>query len=187
MVFLNKKNSDLKFLINKVVWRIYSRFERLKWVSYYLTIQNSFNSLGDNVVIDYGVWFGGPKNISIGDNVFIGRGAIINASKGGHIYLGDGCAIGANTTIVTWNLDNLNNRGLIRSENKKIFKNVTIGMGVGVGYNVTINPGVILGDGCEVAASSVVTRDINPYEIVSGNPAVVIGIRRVAGNDVEKQ
>ena len=106
MVFL-KKNSYLKLFINKVLWRIFSLAERLKWTSYYTTIGNNFDSFGDNIVIDHGVWFGNPKNISIGNNVFIGKSAIINASKGGHIYLGDGCSIGSNTTIITWNLDNL--------------------------------------------------------------------------------
>lgn len=187
MIFLNKKSPYFKIIINKVVRKIYSLTEGLKWKSYYLSVANSFAYFGNNIVIDYGVWFGSPKNISIGDNVFIGKSATINASKGGHIYLGDGCSIGANTTIITWNLDNLNNRGLIRSENSPIFKNVTIGKGVGLGYNVTINPGVTLGDGCEVAASSVVTRDINPYEIVSGNPAVVIGIRQVRNYGFEKE
>ena len=180
MVFLKDKSSFLKLFFSKFLWRIFSFLEKRKWTSYYLTIQNRFNSFGNNIVIDHGVWFGGPQNISIGDNVFIGKNAIINASRGGHIYLGDGCAIGANTTIITWNLDNLNNRGLIRSENKNTLKNVTIGRGVGVGYNATINPGVSLGEGCEVAANSVITRDVNPYEIVSGNPAVVIGIRQIA-------
>lgn len=186
MVFLNKRNPYFKIIINKVVRRIYGLAERLKWNSFYLSNVNSFAYFGNNIVIDYGVWFGSPKNIWIGDNVFIGKSVTINASKGGRIYLKDGCSIGANTTIITWNLDNLNNRGLIRSENSPIFKDVTIGKGVGLGYNVTINPGVTLGDGCEVAAGSVVTRDVNPYEIVSGNPAAVIGIRQVRACDVEK-
>ena len=109
--------------------------------------------------------------------VFIGKGVIINASRGGEIYLDEGCAIGANSTIVTWNLDNLKNKGLIRNKNKSVFKGVFIGKGVGVGYNVTINPGIKLGDGCEVAAGSVVTRNVKPFDIVSGAPAVVIGHR----------
>jgi maltose O-acetyltransferase len=180
MIFLKRKSSFFKFFFSKFIWRFFSFIEKRKWTSYYSVLQNSFNSFGDNIVIGYDVWFGGPQNISIGSNVFIGNNAIINASKGGLIVLGDNCAIGAYSTIITWNLDNLNNRSLDRSSNKNTFKNVTIGRGVGIGYNVTVNPGVTLGDGCEVAANSVITRDVNPYEIVSGNPAVVIGIRQIA-------
>jgi maltose O-acetyltransferase len=103
---------------------------------------------------------------------------MINSGKGGNITISDGAAIGAFSTIITWNLDNLGNKGLKRSLNKNIFKDVFIGKGVGIGYSVTINPGVILGDGCEIAAGSVVTRNVKPYAIMSGSPAVIVGMRR---------
>ena len=37
-----------------------------------------------------------------------------------------------------------------------------------------IMPGVKIGEGAVVAANSVVTKDVEPYCIVGGNPAVVI-------------
>ena len=54
----------------------------------------------------------------------------INAGSGGSITINDNAAIGANSTIITWNLDNLNNRTLVRSQNKNSFKDVVIGKGV---------------------------------------------------------
>ena len=37
-----------------------------------------------------------------------------------------------------------------------------------------IMPGVTIGEGAIVGAGSVVTRDVPPYTIVTGNPAVVV-------------
>lgn len=177
MVVINKKKSFILISIYKLIRKVFSFLYKLKWKCYYLTMADRFAYFGNNVVIDYEVTFVGEDRIYIADDVFIGSNVIVNAGKGASIKIGKGSAIGAYTTIITWNLDNLKNRGLDRSSNSNIFKEVNIGKGVGVGYGVTINPGITLGDGCEVAAGSVITRDVKPFEIVAGNPAVVIGIR----------
>jgi len=44
-----------------------------------------------------------------------------------------------------------------------------------IGFNSSIMKGVRLGKGSIVGACSVVTRDVAPYTIVAGNPAMVIG------------
>ncbi len=49
-----------------------------------------------------------------------------------------------------------------------------IGNDVWLGYEAIIMPGVKIGDGAIIAAKSVVTKDIQPYTIVGGNPARVI-------------
>ena len=49
-----------------------------------------------------------------------------------------------------------------------------IGNDVWIGQNATILPGVHIGDGAIIGASSVVGRDVGPYTIVAGNPAKVI-------------
>ncbi|MGN6586324.1 MAG: CatB-related O-acetyltransferase [Solirubrobacterales bacterium] len=51
---------------------------------------------------------------------------------------------------------------------------VTIGSDVWVGSNVTIMSGVTIGDGAALAANSTVTRDVEPYAIVAGNPARLV-------------
>lgn len=56
-------------------------------------------------------------------------------------------------------------------------KQIIIGNDVWIGANVTIMGGVHIGNGAVVAASSVVTKDVPPYAIVGGNPAVVIKYR----------
>lgn len=49
-----------------------------------------------------------------------------------------------------------------------------IGNDVWVGQNVTILPGVHVGDGAIIGLNSVVSKDVAPYTIVAGNPAVII-------------
>lgn len=55
------------------------------------------------------------------------------------------------------------------------FKGDTIiGNDVWIGRNSVIMPGVQVGDGAVIAAYSVVTKNVAPYTVVGGNPAVVI-------------
>lgn len=51
---------------------------------------------------------------------------------------------------------------------------IVIGNDVWLGYEATIMPGVNIGDGAVVAAKSVVIKDIPPYTIVGGNPAIAV-------------
>lgn len=54
---------------------------------------------------------------------------------------------------------------------------VVIGNDVWIGANVSILPGVHIGDGAILAAGAVVTKDVEPYAIVGGVPAKVIKYR----------
>ena len=49
--------------------------------------------------------------------------------------------------------------------------NIHIGNDVWIGYNSTIMAGVHIGDGAIIAANSTITKDVEPYTIVGGNPA----------------
>ncbi len=45
---------------------------------------------------------------------------------------------------------------------------------VWIGQNVTVMPGVHIGDGAIIGANSVVAKDIPPYSVAIGNPAGVV-------------
>ncbi len=49
-----------------------------------------------------------------------------------------------------------------------------IGNEVWIGHNATIMPGITIGDGAIIATNATVTKNIAPYSIVGGNPAVLI-------------
>jgi virginiamycin A acetyltransferase len=49
-----------------------------------------------------------------------------------------------------------------------------IGNDVWIGNSVTIMPGIAIGDGAIIATNSVVTKNVDPFCIVGGNPAKLI-------------
>lgn len=51
---------------------------------------------------------------------------------------------------------------------------IVVGNDVWLGWGATVLSGVTIGDGAVVAARAVVTRDVAPYTIVAGNPAVAV-------------
>lgn len=56
-------------------------------------------------------------------------------------------------------------------------KSIIVGNDVYIGYGTIIIGPCKIGDGAVIAAGSVVTKDIEPYEIVGGNPAKFISLR----------
>ncbi|WP_096186408.1 Vat family streptogramin A O-acetyltransferase [Evansella halocellulosilytica] len=49
--------------------------------------------------------------------------------------------------------------------------NTEVGNDVWIGKDVTIMPGIRIGDGAIIAAKSVVVKDVEPYTVVGGNPS----------------
>ncbi|SFB94875.1 CatB-related O-acetyltransferase [Butyrivibrio sp. YAB3001] len=52
--------------------------------------------------------------------------------------------------------------------------NIIIGNDVWTGHGVTVLSGVTIGDGCAIGARTVVTKSVEPYSVVVGNPGRVI-------------
>lgn len=59
------------------------------------------------------------------------------------------------------------------------YKPITIGNGVWIGADAIICPGVTIGDGAVIAVGAVVTKDIDAWTVVGGNPAKFIKDRPV--------
>ena len=87
------------------------------------------------------------------------------------VTFGDDCFVGPNVSIYTacHSTDPVE-----RNSRKEWAKPVSIGNNVWLGGNVTILPGVTIGDNCTIGAGSVVTRDIASDSVAAGNPARVI-------------
>lgn len=58
--------------------------------------------------------------------------------------------------------------------------------GASIGANATLICGITVGEYAMVAAGSVVTRDVEPYTLVMGNPARPVARIDMAGNRVEE-
>lgn len=62
---------------------------------------------------------------------------------------------------------------------------IVIGNDVWIGRGATIMSGVRIGDGAVIGANSLISRDINPYEIIVGNPGKVVR-RRFNDNVIDQ-
>lgn len=65
------------------------------------------------------------------------------------------------------------------------FKETKIGNDVWIGNSALIMQGITVGDGAVIGAGSIVTKDVEPYTIVAGNPARVIR-KRFSDEEIEK-
>ncbi len=61
--------------------------------------------------------------------------------------------------------------------NQRASRVTTIGHDTWIGHGAIIKPGITLGNGCVVGSGAVVTKDVEPYAIVVGNPAKVLKYR----------
>jgi acetyltransferase-like isoleucine patch superfamily enzyme len=107
------------------------------------------------------------KNIHLGKNVFINAGCKFQDQGG--IYIGDDALIGHNAVLAT-----LNHNPDPEKRANLIPSPIHIGNKVWLGANVTVLPGVSIGDGSIIAAGSVVTKDVPEKSVAAGNPAKVI-------------
>ena len=123
---------------------------------------------GKNVNIEKGAQF--SSEVSLGDNSGIG----VNATISSYVTIGDDVMMGPECLIYT------SNHGMDRldipmwKQKSTDPRPVIIGNDVWIGARVIILPGVHIGEGSVIGAGSVVTKNIEPYSVVAGNPAGLI-------------
>ncbi|MGC3977159.1 MAG: acyltransferase [Paludibacteraceae bacterium] len=108
-------------------------------------------------------------NLTIEKNSVINRNCCLDARSG--IKIGSNVSISPDVHIITGS--HIVNSPLF----KYIGKAVVIEDYVWIGSRATILPGVKIGKGAVIAAGSVITKDVEPYAVVGGNPAKIISTR----------
>ncbi len=98
--------------------------------------------------------------MKVGKNVSIGLMAMFDIFFPELIEIGDNTIIGYNSTILA-------HEYMVKEWGKG---KVVIGKDVTIGANVTILPGVIIGNGSTISACSLVNRDVPDYAFVGGIP-----------------
>lgn len=119
--------------------------------------------------------------IIIGKRCYIGLGTRIWASDevniGNNVLIAHNCNIFDNDTHPVDYLErredanNIIFRGVREKFDTLSSKKIMIGNDVWIGCNAIILKGVIIGDGAIIAAGSVVTKDVEAWSLVAGNPA----------------
>ena len=129
-------------------------------------IQELFNhTLSENTRISPPIFTILADKVKIGKNVVILNG--FQCMSAGGLTIEDNTMISLNCTIATNNHD-MYDRYVITCKPVHIKRNVWIGV------NVTILPGVTIGENAVVGAGAVVTKDVPDNAVVVGNPARVI-------------
>ena len=111
-------------------------------------------NIGQNVVVSPNVKLG--NNVKVQNNVSIYTGVECEDN----VFLGP--------SMVFTNVINPRSSIVRRNEFKKTF----VREGASIGANATIICGVEIGRFSFIGAGSVVTKDVNDYELIYGNPAV---------------
>lgn len=125
-----------------------------------IIVSTSFNNIGEK--------------IKIGNNVGIGEFAYLGGSGG--LEIGDECIVGQYLSChpENHNYENLDfsirNQGVDR-------KGIIIGKNCWIGSKVTILDGVKIGNGCILAAGSVITKSFPDNSIIGGIPAKLLKMR----------
>lgn len=144
----------------------------------YAHLKKMLGSVGERVWISKTFGCDCGKNIFIGDD-FTGNFnlTILDIRE---VYIGNHVMIGPNTLITTVGhpLSPKARRGYMAKAAP-----VRIGNDVWIGGNVTILPGVTIGNNVVVAAGAVVTKDVPDNSLIGGVPARLI---REIENDVDE-
>jgi len=159
----------IALLYNTFVGRIPSRIFRRIYLRFWL------GNFGGQTGVQMGCRFLNGRKVYLGERNVINFGCVLDGRKY-CIRIGNDVSIGPNATILTLGHDpqspDFADRG----------GDVLIGSRVWIGYGAIVLPGVTIGDGAIVGAGAVVTKDVEPFAIVAGNPAHKIGERtRVLG------
>ncbi len=130
------------------------------------------------------------KKFEIGDFTY-GSPVILDWGEGATLKIGRFCSIAENVSIFLGGNHRMDWLSTYPFNKIKHFRkdaghikghpqtkgDVIIGHDVWIGWGAVIMSGVKIGNGAVVGAYAVVTKDIQPYEVVAGNPAKHIKFR----------
>ena len=124
------------------------------------------------VVVHYKTEIRAPYRLSIGQGSIIGDNVILDARN--NLRIGKHVNLSSNVSIYTEQHDYRDPMFLYDNKRNKA---VEINDRAWIGSNVTILPGVKIGEGAVCCAGCVVTKDVAPYDVVAGIPAHKINTR----------
>ena len=112
-----------------------------------------------------------PWLLDIGHDVFIDRDVILYNTYG--VKIGDRVILSRGAFLCTPSHDHR------LSDIPLIGGRITLGNDVWIAADAFVAPGITINDGAVVGARAVVTKDVEPWTIVAGNPARAISKREL--------
>jgi len=119
---------------------------------------------------------GGSGAVEIGADCAVNSGTVMYTGNG--IRIGDAVLIAANCTLAPTNHEFGDRATRIRDQGFQPSRGgIVIGDDVWLGANTVVLDGAVIGQGCVIAAGSVVRGELEPYSIYAGAPAKRVGAR----------
>lgn len=176
--FRNPHRNKLKRLLWEIVWilfiRITPRWTLNGWRRFWIVTFGA--AIGRGIVIRGSAEVWQPWRLRIGDNSWID--ANVKLYSVDDIRIGHDAVVSEGAFICTASHD-------ISSETFQLeTAPIEIEDYAWVCSRAIVLPGVKIGEGAVVAAGAVVTKDVAPWTIVGGNPAKLIGQRKIGGGEV---
>ena len=140
-----------------------------------LVCKQIFHSIGCNVNVEHGAYFGSGRLVEIGDNSGIG----VNCHIPADIRIGKDVMMGPEVLIIGQNQNHkFDDVSIpIRLQGYEDAPPVIIEDDVWLGARVIVLPGARIGRGAVIGAGAIVTKNVPPHAICVGNPAHIIRYR----------
>lgn len=165
-----------RFLWN-IAWVLMFRPTPKKMFNYWrLILLRIFGAkIGRNCIIfpSCKIWL--PRNLEVGDYVAISEA--VNCYSVNRIKIGNSVTISREVFLCCASHD------ISSPIMELIHKPITIDSQAWIAARAFIGPGVTVAEGAVVAACAVVTRDVQKWTVVAGNPAKQIKKRKISDND----
>jgi acetyltransferase-like isoleucine patch superfamily enzyme len=157
--------STLAYLYNDWLANLPSRRIRRLYLSRW------FASYGAGANVQMGCRFLNGRKIFLGERSVINFGCLLDGRKY-TIRIGSDVSIGPDASLLTLGHDPQS------PEFEDKGADIQIGDRAWIGYGAIVLPGVSIGEGAVVGAGAVVTRNVEPWTIVAGNPARKVNDRQ---------
>ena len=167
---------------------VFNKFARLGWNVFYVLLFRFLGGpvfrywrsfalrlwgakIGRRCAISASAKIWAPWNLEVGDYVAIGpRAEIYDVDK---IVIGSNMTVSQDAYLCTASHD------ISQLKKPLVTKPIKLGDSAWIAARAIVLPGVTIGEGAVVAAGAVVTKDVEPWTVVGGNPARFIKKREL--------
>lgn len=162
----NPGASTLKLLLWYFTSVIFIRSGIIPFSSLIVFILKSFGAkIGKDVRIKPGIYVHYPWKLQIGDHAWLAECRIENLAV---VNIGDNVCVSQKAMLLTGNHN-------YKSVNfDLITKPIILEDGAWIGANATVCPGITVKSHAVLTVGSIATKDLEPYSIYQGNPAVKV-------------